>query len=504
MLSTQTHIIRRQNVKVHATTHDAFALKRQIELLMEDLIPKLASLFDGLVSEDEWLQINTLDIHVDDLAEHELEEKLSERILSSIADKIDEQRCSSSLTAEDSFIDYKIVKASQKTIAAFLYFLKNGILPWWYETGSHTAFDESINIALEQLGSTIKDPESAQTLINLRSVSNSSEALKRLTEQFTDQVYWKLIKALAVGSSVHITEIKKVFERLSDLLKSKDPHYSDITNSVLGKIQRQAKTALIMSLSRGISTDEINENQVSTVYKLLQSASFLKIQQQIRADEMLRKYLLGEQELILINNALDTTQDSVSKEFKEENIKKENREVHSQKDVFLNELKQADGAIISNAGLIIVAPFLPELFKQCGILKEDTITDINKAVGILHYTVFGNCEYREYDVLLNKVLCGLEGNEAVDILNELSEAEKNEVEAMLSTAIGHWDVLKSTSPDGLREGFLIRKGSLLHKYDDWFLQVEQSAIDALLQHLPWTFGFIKLPWMKTMIRTQWV
>ena len=70
MLSTQTHIIRRQNVKVHATTHDAFALKRQIELLMEDLNPKLASLFDGLVSEDEWLQIDTLDIHIDDLSEH--------------------------------------------------------------------------------------------------------------------------------------------------------------------------------------------------------------------------------------------------------------------------------------------------------------------------------------------------------------------------------------------------------------------------------------------------
>ncbi len=495
MLSTQTHIIRRQNVKIHATTHDAFALKRQIELLMEDLTPKLASLFDGLVAENEWLQINTLDIHVEDLAEHELEEKLSERILSSIADKIDKLKYNSSSSVDDDSFGFQVLNIGQKTISAFLYFLKNGILPWWYESGSHTAFEESISIALEQLGSTIKDSESFQTLINIRSVSNSTEALKRLAEQFTDQVYWKLIKVLAVGSSVQITEIEEIFERLSDILKSKN---------LSGRIQNQAKTALIMSLSRGNSTDEINNGQVSTVYKLLQSASLIKIQRLIRDDEMLKKYLSGEHEFISIDNTLDSAQGFENKEFKKENSQKENSGRTGKKDAFLNELKQADGAIISNAGLVIVAPFLPELFKQCGILTENTIMDINKAVAILHYTVFGNCQYREYDVLFNKVLCGLEGNEVIEILNELSEAEKNEVETMLSTAISYWDVLKSTSPDGLREGFLIRKGNLLHKYDDWFLQVEQSAIDALLQHLPWTIGFIKLPWMKTMIRTQWV
>jgi hypothetical protein len=86
---------------------------------------------------------------------------------------------------------------------------------------------------------------------------------------------------------------------------------------------------------------------------------------------------------------------------------------------------------------------------------------------------------------------------------ELSETEKHEVENMLSTVISHWSVLKGTSPDGLREGFLIREGTLLHKDDDWFLQVERSAIDALLKDLSWTIGFIKLPWMKKMIRTYW-
>jgi hypothetical protein len=78
------------------------------------------------------------------------------------------------------------------------------------------------------------------------------------------------------------------------------------------------------------------------------------------------------------------------------------------------------------------------------------------------------------------------------------------VEDMLSTAISYWTALKNTSPDGLREGFLLRSGKLSHKFDEWFLFVEQKTLDVLLQQLPWTIGFIKLPWMNKMLKVEWV
>jgi hypothetical protein len=35
------------------------------------------------------------------------------------------------------------------------------------------------------------------------------------------------------------------------------------------------------------------------------------------------------------------------------------------------------------------------------------------------------------------------------------------------------------------------------------LQVEQKAVDVLLNTLPWGIGVIKLPWMKEILHTEW-
>lgn len=60
-----------------------------------------------------------------------------------------------------------------------------------------------------------------------------------------------------------------------------------------------------------------------------------------------------------------------------------------------------------------------------------------------------------------------------------------DIHSLLQTVIDYWEVLKSTSPDGLREGFLQRQGKLTRSGDrNWKLQVEQQAIDILLGSLP--------------------
>jgi hypothetical protein len=64
-------------------------------------------------------------------------------------------------------------------------------------------------------------------------------------------------------------------------------------------------------------------------------------------------------------------------------------------------------------------------------------------------------------------------------------------------------MLKGTSIDGLRETFLQRNGKLFTKNDNLALQIEQSSIDMLLDHLPWNLGIIKLPWMKDLLKVEW-
>jgi len=73
----------------------------------------------------------------------------------------------------------------------------------------------------------------------------------------------------------------------------------------------------------------------------------------------------------------------------------------------------------------------------------------------------------------------------------------------LIAVINHWEVLKNTSADGLREAFLQRRGKLSRVDGGWLMQVEQRAIDVLLNKLPWGISIIKLPWMNEMLFVEW-
>jgi len=510
MPGSQIHVIRRQNVTVQAITHDAFALKRKIELLMEELNPRLESLFDGLIQKDDWLQIERLNIEINDLAESDLERQLTDRILLNIAEQIDKIKCNLSLGDEGIDLVNQLVDGGVKKWEAFVYFLKMGFLPWWYQGETHEEFELGLHDVLDELINIDKEHTKSAILSELNLVLSASEARKRLSEQFGDDIYLKLITALAKEKGIPVGDIKQILERLKIVIGSGNRYLSNtsinirIDKGFLTRLIQQSKSRLLALMVTSMDAHSINSSLVAEVFNSLQSAPLKMIQMHMAKDKILQNYVPKK----LIDISMDSTLDNdlLAKNKVVKNILNDAVSVEKtvKMEAFLSELEQASGAIISNAGLIIIAPFLPELFKQCAALEDGIITDFNKAIALLHYAVFGNCSYREYDVLFNKILCGLEGNEPIEILEELSTEDRNEVDTMLATAVGYWEVLKGTSPDGLREGFLMRKGSLHHKNDDWFLQVEQSTIDALLQHLPWTIGFIKLPWMKTMIRTQWI
>ena len=86
---------------------------------------------------------------------------------------------------------------------------------------------------------------------------------------------------------------------------------------------------------------------------------------------------------------------------------------------------------------------------------------------------------------------------------ELSNAEKEEVNAMLEACIANWEILKKTSIDGLRESFLQRKGKVELGMEMITVQVEKGSVDMLLDYLPWSLNMIKFPWLKQLIHVEW-
>jgi hypothetical protein len=161
---------------------------------------------------------------------------------------------------------------------------------------------------------------------------------------------------------------------------------------------------------------------------------------------------------------------------------------------------------LKNAGLVLLHTFLPQFFRKSELLDGQSFKSTwhqQKAIYLLHYLSTGTVEVPEFQLILPKLLCGLPLNMPLDHQIFLSDEERNEAENLLEAVIEHWGVLGSTSPDGLREGFLQRDGRLEKRATGWFLKVENQTLDILLDRLPWNLSLIKLPWMEELLKVEW-
>lgn len=168
--------------------------------------------------------------------------------------------------------------------------------------------------------------------------------------------------------------------------------------------------------------------------------------------------------------------------------------------------KIPDALYIGNSGLVILHPFLPALFGNIGYLEKDEWLNDEvqqRAVALTQFMITGNEEYPEFDLILNKILCGYDIDKTLPADIVLSEFEKSEATDLLESVIKHWSVLKNTSAEGLRNTFFLRDGKLTMNEEEWLLKVEQKSVDILLNKLPWGISIIKLPWMNGMLKVEW-
>jgi Contractile injection system tape measure protein len=173
----------------------------------------------------------------------------------------------------------------------------------------------------------------------------------------------------------------------------------------------------------------------------------------------------------------------------------------------LSTVEETAGLYITQAGLVLLHPFLRFYLEAIGLLDGESFRDESAqqtAIYLLYYLATKQTDAPEYELVLPKLLCGWPLNEPVVRGLDLPEAALEEGEHLLQTAIAYWEALKSTSPDGLREGFLQREGKLTRSGEgNWKLQVEQQAIDILLGSLPWGLSMVTLPWMDELLIVEW-
>lgn len=166
----------------------------------------------------------------------------------------------------------------------------------------------------------------------------------------------------------------------------------------------------------------------------------------------------------------------------------------------------AEGIYISNAGLIILSPYLAAFFTRLGLMSNNEFASneaAHRAVHILQFLATGiEVPSEEHELVLNKLLCGIDPSEPLSMDFIISETEKIESEALLKAVVENWTALKRSSVAALRSTFL-RKEGMLTKQSSWNLKIERQSVDMLVDKLPWSISIIKLPWCKEALYCEW-
>ncbi|WP_196893041.1 contractile injection system tape measure protein [Aureivirga marina] len=192
---------------------------------------------------------------------------------------------------------------------------------------------------------------------------------------------------------------------------------------------------------------------------------------------------------------------------KTEDSKKINEKLH----ILYKEEKEEElvfeNVTIFNAGLILFWPFITQLFQMLELLNGNKFKDTNsqvRAIFLLHYLVYKEESCAEFEVYLNKLLCGFPLNSPIETDFTLEEKEKEILGSLLQGIKANWSPMKTSSDEALKETFLQREGVLIHKENEIELHIEKKTVDILLEKLSWSFTNIKLPWMEKVLIVKWI
>ena len=162
---------------------------------------------------------------------------------------------------------------------------------------------------------------------------------------------------------------------------------------------------------------------------------------------------------------------------------------------------------ISDAGLVLIHPFIRRFFENLKLVDREGrfVSGVARvhAVHLLRHVTGYDDEHLGHRLLLEKVLCGLPADYLVPEEWEVTPGEEEEIQGMLTALMSYWPSLRKSSVVALQRGFLQRPGSIGMQDGSILVRVEGSAIDILMEDLPWETSFILLSWLDKPILVEW-
>lgn len=479
-------IIRKEKIKIR-TSDEQYALQVRKELtdsLQFDIIRMMENVFAQIESPDVYINIDRLKIDLGTITSKEfeqhfvqlVEEKLTKELQKQFPDNGDFAARQKNTTPgfRDSYFDKnpssQFSQPGQQRLNALLYFLEKGIYPWWYKEGIR------------------QTPE---------------ELLNNLTKDETDTL---ILTILSTRKKVVGEEIKNIIKRLFiHLPKTK-------SESVVRQLLNLHNSTL---LTRNTLEIFKNKDDLKKIYAVSERDFY----------SQLFEFLLSENIEVGINtieNFIKELEHQQKNNAEAASIEKEKKNVQTKQPENTAEATSAEnenvkrkepdnpgkeGIYVSNAGLILLHPFLQSFFAGACLLdgKNQFISTQaqQKAAVLLSYLQSGNDEYKEWEMALNKIICGMQYDDLVPDGMLITEKEKEESRSLLQAVVNYWEALKGASIESMQNTFFLREGKITWKEEHWLLQIERNGFDILIERLPWGLGTIKFPWLQHLIFTEW-
>ncbi|HXS36374.1 MAG TPA: contractile injection system tape measure protein [Flavipsychrobacter sp.] len=465
MITKEKNIIRKQvfELQYNGKANGIAIRKKAEELLKEYLLPRMEVLFNKYAGTNRVLDIDTLNVEIS-IDKNDWDYKLLDRVIDSIETEIIKKINTTQSAATTNI--------RQKFIELLVFYFSNGYLPWWSAINNNSEWKE-------QLKSFFSEHHSREDLQKLQTLLQEYSVRTRIITNLGEEDFWLFVETLQGEKSSFINNWKKDYTILTTALSNRERRI----------ISSKYKHALLNAIASQTESDNATNNLFVELFSEETEAIPMNFISNISAS---------------INNTILKKALDRSIQSKAEKLDKIKAATDNQNKTSPKPEEEKEGIYIQNAGLVLVAPYLSMLFKKLGLVQDNQITDIARAIALMNYIVSGNEEYEEFETALNKILAGVGIETPLAAKHILTQDEKNEVTELLQAVIGYWEILKNTSVEGLRISFLQREGKLFFENESWNLQVQQQSYDMLLQHLPWNINMIKLPWMKHLLNVNWI
>jgi hypothetical protein len=468
-----TVIIRKQRVKLKA--FDEQQALRMRRVINDDLQSQLELMFERVFEDNSsselYINIERLHIDLGVLSESEVRESFTKSVEPKLISELQKQL--QQYMDQHHGVHLELNSIADQEFKALLMFLETGIFPWWYSQREQKTPADILN-ALREEGI-------EKLLLNVTRFqpSGSPETMDAVIERLFihldpsghEAILLRLIGLLNNGRlKVNAEAILKNRTAIGAIFSlDAKKIYQHLFGFLLQNNNRDGENFMVNFFQKIISKENISPEKLK--------------------EGELNKHLEGFDELI--------TSSINQKEASGKVLTGRERDQFSEEDIY-----------IGNAGLLLLHPFLQALFSSSGLLTAQSKIFVSeqskqKASVLLYYLQSGHPNYKEWEMPLNKILCGMH---YLDVMPEdiiLTDLDKQNCNELLAAVVSHWSALKGAGIEALRNTFLLRAGKMSSKEGHWLAQVERTGADILLDRLPWGYSTIKLPWLDQLILTEW-